>query len=56
MLYGQSTIWHADWSSGNDIPRALLQEHKIRNRPPPSRPDRREDGLRKSTAARWAEM
>ncbi|KAE9294284.1 hypothetical protein PF001_g17853 [Phytophthora fragariae] len=34
-------IWHADWSSGNDIPRALLQELKIRNRPPPSRPGKK---------------
>ncbi|KAE8969112.1 hypothetical protein PF005_g30440 [Phytophthora fragariae] len=41
MLNGQSTIWHTDWSSGNDIPRALLQEHKIRNRPPPSRPGKK---------------
>ncbi|KAE9003572.1 hypothetical protein PR002_g17295 [Phytophthora rubi] len=41
MLYGQSMIWHADWSSGNDIPRALLQEHKIRNRPPPSHPGKK---------------
>ncbi|KAE9338528.1 hypothetical protein PR003_g11453 [Phytophthora rubi] len=34
-------IWHADSSSGNDIPRALLQEHKNRNRPPPSRPGKK---------------
>ncbi|POM68919.1 Hypothetical protein PHPALM_14858 [Phytophthora palmivora] len=30
-------IWHAEWSDGNDVQRVLLQEHKIRNRPPPSR-------------------
>ncbi|POM80761.1 Hypothetical protein PHPALM_1360 [Phytophthora palmivora] len=34
-------IWHADWSDGNDVPRVLLQEHKIRNRPPPSRPGKK---------------
>ncbi|POM80586.1 Hypothetical protein PHPALM_1556 [Phytophthora palmivora] len=34
-------IWHADWSDGNDVPRVLLQEHKIRNQPPPSRPGKK---------------
>ncbi|POM58893.1 LOW QUALITY PROTEIN: Hypothetical protein PHPALM_36399 [Phytophthora palmivora] len=34
-------IWHADWSDGNDVPCVLLQEHKIRNRPPPSRPGKK---------------
>ncbi|EGZ29664.1 hypothetical protein PHYSODRAFT_472669, partial [Phytophthora sojae] len=30
-------IWYDDWDSGNTIPRHLLQQHKNRNRPPPSR-------------------
>ncbi|KAE8902087.1 hypothetical protein PF003_g14235 [Phytophthora fragariae] len=34
-------IWHDDWDSGNTILRHLLQEHKIRNRPPPSRPGKK---------------
>ncbi|KAE9036392.1 hypothetical protein PR002_g7113 [Phytophthora rubi] len=34
-------IWHDDWDSGNTILRYLLQEHKIRNRPPPSRPGKK---------------
>ncbi|KAE9268824.1 hypothetical protein PF001_g29497, partial [Phytophthora fragariae] len=34
-------IWHDDWDSGNTILRHLLQEHKIRDRPPPSRPGKK---------------
>ncbi|GMF21645.1 unnamed protein product [Phytophthora fragariaefolia] len=34
-------IWHADWSNGNDIPKAPQEEHKIRNRPSPSRPGKK---------------
>ncbi|KAE9212047.1 hypothetical protein PF002_g18359 [Phytophthora fragariae] len=34
-------IWHDDWDSGNTILRYLLQEHKIRNCPPPSRPGKK---------------
>jgi hypothetical protein len=33
-------IWHDDWSNGNAIPRSL-QDHKIRNRPPSSRPGKK---------------
>ncbi|KAE9347497.1 hypothetical protein PF008_g7788 [Phytophthora fragariae] len=34
-------IWHQDWSNGNDIPRLLLQDHKVRDRAPPSRPNKK---------------
>ncbi|EGZ29924.1 hypothetical protein PHYSODRAFT_420549, partial [Phytophthora sojae] len=34
-------IWHDTWDSGNTIPRYLLQEHKIHNRPPPSLPGKK---------------
>ncbi|KAG1689162.1 hypothetical protein DVH05_002800 [Phytophthora capsici] len=34
-------IWHEDWSNGNDIPRSLLQEHKLRDRPPATRPGKK---------------
>ncbi|EGZ05447.1 hypothetical protein PHYSODRAFT_534181, partial [Phytophthora sojae] len=34
-------IWYADWDNGNDTPRHLLQEHKVRGRPPPSRPGKK---------------
>ncbi|KAE9019498.1 hypothetical protein PR001_g13862 [Phytophthora rubi] len=34
-------IWHEDWSNGNDIPRTLLMEHKIRMRPPSDRPGKK---------------
>ncbi|KAE9259531.1 hypothetical protein PF008_g33339, partial [Phytophthora fragariae] len=33
-------IWHDEWSNGNAIPRRL-QDHKIRNRPPASRPGKK---------------
>ncbi|KAE8956798.1 hypothetical protein PR002_g31363 [Phytophthora rubi] len=34
-------IWHADWNNGNDIPRHILQDHKVRDRPPPSHPGKK---------------
>ncbi|KAE9047241.1 hypothetical protein PR003_g1172 [Phytophthora rubi] len=34
-------IWHNDWKNGNDIPRSLLQEHKLRDRPPAARPGKK---------------
>ncbi|KAE9273770.1 hypothetical protein PF001_g27359 [Phytophthora fragariae] len=34
-------IWHTDWKNGNDIPRSLLQEHKLRDRPPATRPGKK---------------
>ncbi|KAG2881885.1 hypothetical protein PC114_g21337 [Phytophthora cactorum] len=34
-------IWHEDWKNGNDIPRTLLLEHKLRNRPPPAHPGKK---------------
>ncbi|KAE9346391.1 hypothetical protein PR003_g7452, partial [Phytophthora rubi] len=34
-------IWHQDWSNGNDIPRLVLQDHKVRDRAPPSRPNKK---------------
>ncbi|EGZ10997.1 hypothetical protein PHYSODRAFT_519392, partial [Phytophthora sojae] len=54
-------IWHTDWSNGNDIPKAPLQEHKIRNRPPPSRPGQKRRhitqgvrrGVRRNGGSRW---
>ncbi|KAE9018677.1 hypothetical protein PR003_g17679 [Phytophthora rubi] len=35
------SIWHNDWSNGENIPRLLLDEPKLRNRPPPSRPGKK---------------
>ncbi|KAE9259185.1 hypothetical protein PF008_g33433 [Phytophthora fragariae] len=34
-------IWHAEWSNGNDIPRQLLQEHKVRDCRPPTHPGKK---------------
>ncbi|KAE9018358.1 hypothetical protein PF011_g6304 [Phytophthora fragariae] len=34
-------IWHQDWSNGNDILRLVLQDHKVRDRAPPSRPNKK---------------
>ncbi|KAG2801028.1 hypothetical protein PC116_g4378 [Phytophthora cactorum] len=34
-------IWHKDWENGNDIPRSLLLEHKLRTRPPPAHPGKK---------------
>jgi hypothetical protein len=34
-------IWHQDWSNGNAILRLLLQDHKVRDRAPPSRPNKK---------------
>jgi hypothetical protein len=34
-------IWHSDWNNGNDIPRSLLQEHKLRDRPPAAHPGKK---------------
>ncbi|KAE8965895.1 hypothetical protein PR001_g28583 [Phytophthora rubi] len=34
-------IWHAEWGNGNDIPRQLLQEHKVRDRRPPTHPGKK---------------
>ncbi|KAE8995218.1 hypothetical protein PR001_g20181 [Phytophthora rubi] len=44
-------IWHEDWSNGNDIPRTLLMEHKIRMRPPSDRP-----GKKRKRATRGEEV
>uniref|UniRef100_H3H7R6 PiggyBac transposable element-derived protein domain-containing protein n=1 Tax=Phytophthora ramorum TaxID=164328 RepID=H3H7R6_PHYRM len=34
-------IWHSDWNNGNDIPRSLLQKHKLRDRPPAAHPGKK---------------
>ncbi|OWZ03909.1 hypothetical protein PHMEG_00024283 [Phytophthora megakarya] len=41
-------IWHSDWNNGNDVPQLLLQEHKMRDRPPASRPGK--NGARRQQA------
>ncbi|KAE9017645.1 hypothetical protein PF005_g13199 [Phytophthora fragariae] len=41
MLASGKIIWHNDWSNGENIPRLLLDEPKLRNRPPPSRPGKK---------------
>ncbi|KAJ8542466.1 hypothetical protein ON010_g12347 [Phytophthora cinnamomi] len=35
------SIWHNDWGNGMDIPRLLLEDHKLRNRPHLSHPGKK---------------
>ncbi|ETI43949.1 hypothetical protein F442_11180 [Phytophthora nicotianae P10297] len=34
-------VWHLEWNTGNDIPRELVRNHKMRDRAPPTKPGKK---------------
>ncbi|POM57791.1 Hypothetical protein PHPALM_37653 [Phytophthora palmivora] len=45
-------IWHENLKNGNDIPSSVLQGHKLRDRPPAQRSNKRRRRLVSDNAAR----